>query len=208
MKNKKYVLIYRVILLILIVLGIILNYIAKDKSLNLLLSYYTIQSNLIVQIFLSLEIINYFKPLKIFKGEKTYQNIKGMVTLIILVTGLIFAIVLAPFVKEWTGFRLYSSYILHYICPTMILIDWLFFDRVTTKLLINKNYLWLIYPILYYCTGVFRILFLDGFIPYPFMDVKNLGVIYSIIIFLGLVLIFYVLSVILVKLKNRLCHIK
>ena len=190
MKNNKLKMFYRIIILILIIIGIIFNFISKNKDWNQLLSYYTIQSNMIVAIFLIIEIINYFKPLKLFKKEDTYQNLKGMVTLTIIITGLVFAIILAPYVKDWKGYRLYSSYILHYISPLMILIDFIFFDKCTDKLSFKKNYMWFIYPILYYIFGVIRVIFLDGFVPYPFLDVKNLGPLKSILYFLVLLVTF------------------
>ena len=202
------VIIYRLILLIIIIIGIIFNFIAKNYDLNMLLSYYTVQSNIIVAIFLLLEIINSFKKIKLFKKEETYQNIKGMITLIILITGLIFAIILAPYVKNWTGYRLYSSYILHYISPLMVLIDFLFFDKPTTKLSIKKNIFWLIYPITYYIVGMIRILFIDGFIPYPFMDIRGLGYIKSLGIVIFLILVFYIISIILILLKNIISKIR
>ncbi|MGN1000492.1 MAG: Pr6Pr family membrane protein [Bacilli bacterium] len=205
---KKYlVVIYRAILLILIIIGIIFNFIAKNYDLNMLLSYYTVQSNIIVAIFLLLEIINSFKKIKLFEKEETYQNIKGMITLIILITGLIFAVILAPYVKNWTGYRLYSSYLLHYVSPLMVLIDFLFFDKPTTNLSIKKNIFWFIYPVMYYLIGIIRILFIDGFIPYPFMDVKGLGYIKSLGIFIFLLLIFYFISIVLIWLKNAISKI-
>ena len=203
MKNRK-ILIYRIIFLILIIVGIGINFISKNFSLNLLLSYYTIQSNLIVAIILILEIINYFKEIKLFKSEKTFQNIKGAATLIILITGLIFTVLLSPYVKDWKGFRLYSSYILHYITPTMCLIDFILFDKTTEKLKFKKILFWFIYPLIYYLFGVFRILYLDGFVPYPFMNVKELGIIKSILILISLLVIFYLLAILLCWTKNKI----
>lgn len=202
-RKKTLVLIYRIILLVFIIIGISLNFMAKNKDWNLLLSYYTIQSNFIVALFLIMEISNYFKPIKIFKKESTYQTIKGMITLIILITGLVFAIILSPYVKDWTGSRLYSSYILHYISPTMVLIDFLFLEKSTEKISFKRNILWFIYPIIYYVFGVIRVLFLDGFVPYPFLNVKELGPIKSILYFLILFISFYLISFVLVYAKNK-----
>ena len=203
MKKNKVTLIYRMVLFIIIIIGILLNFTAKNKDLNLLLSYYTIQSNLIVSLFLLLEITNYFKPIKLFKKENTYQNLKGMITLTILITGLVFAIILAPYVKDWTGARLYSSYILHYISPSMVLIDFLFLEKGNVKLSFKKNIFWFIYPLIYYVFGVIRVLFLDGFIPYPFLNVKELGALKSLLYFLVLFASFYIISIILVLVKNK-----
>ncbi len=204
MKNNKKILIYRIILFILIIIGISLNFTAKNKDWNLLLSYYTIQSNIIVSAFLLIEIINYFKPIKLFKKEKTFLYLKGMITLTILITGLVFAIILTPYVKDWSGARLYSSYILHYISPAMVLIDFLFFDKKKIEISFKEIIIWFIYPIIYYIVGVIRALFLDGFVPYPFLDVKTLGPIKSILYFLILFFSFYLVSIIMVLVKNKL----
>lgn len=203
-KKDKLILIYRIALLVIIIVGIILNFKARDKAWYLVLSYYTLQSNIIVALFLMLEIINTFKPIKIFKEERRYQFFKGMITLIILITGLIFAILLSSYVKSWHGIRLASSYILHYICPSMVLIDFLFFDDLTTKLSSKMNILWFIYPLSYYIFGVLRVLYLDGFTPYPFMAVQMLGPLKSIATLAWLVGIFYLLSLILILAKNKI----
>ena len=203
MKSKK-ILIFRIILLIFILTGIFINLVAKKYSFNLLLSYYTIQSNIIVSIVLILEIINYFRNLNCLKKEETLQNIKGATTIIILITGIIFAVLLTPYTREWKGLRLLSSYILHYISPTMCLIDFLFFDKRTKKLGYKKIIFWFCYPILYYIFGIIRILFLDGFVPYPFMDIKNLGFIKSSMILVSLVIIFYLLAILINFVKNKI----
>ena len=202
--KKNFILIYRVLLFIIILCGIILNFFAKDFNLNLLLSYYTIQSNIIILIVLLLKIINHFKKIKLFKNEETFNNINGACTIIILITGLIFSILLSKYTKDWSGYRLYSSYVLHYISPLLVLIDYLFFDPTTYKTDNKKILLWLIYPLLYYIFGVIRILYLDGFIPYPFMNVKELGFIKSILIVVVLIIIFYLISILLSKAKNKI----
>lgn len=181
-----------------------MNFIAKNYNLNMLFSYYTIQSNILVSFVIILEIINEYKKTKLFQNEETYQNIKGATTTIILITGLIFTVLLSSYVKNWKGLRLYSSYILHYISPTMFLIDYLFFDQTHQKLKFKKTIMWFIYPITYYLIGIIRIIFLDGFIPYPFMNIKGLGVFKSILIFIILLSVFYLISLLLITAKNIL----
>ena len=203
MKKNKKILVYRILLFIIIIVGIFLNFIAKNKDFNLLFSYYTIQSNMIVMFFLVIEIIHYFRPFKLFEKEGTYQNIKGMITLTILITGFVFAIILAPYVRDWSGARLYSSYLLHYISPLMVLLDFLFFNKPSKKISFKMCLAWFIYPIIYYIFGVIRVLFLDGFVPYPFLNVKELGPIKSIEYFLILFISFYFVSTILIFIKNK-----
>lgn len=203
MNNKK-ILVFRTLLLFLIIIGIIMNFIAKDYNINMLLSYYTIQSNIIVAIIVSLEIINESKKISFFANEETLQNIKGATTIIIFITGLIFTVLLTPYVKDWKGLRLYSSYILHYLSPIMCIIDYLFFDKLNKKQNFKKIILWFIYPTIYYILGIIRIIYIDGFIPYPFMNIEKLGIGKSILTFFILLIIFYCFAIILCTLKNKI----
>lgn len=202
--KKNVVLIYRIVLAIIIFIGLIFNYLAKNYDLNMFLSYYTVQSNIIVLIILLLQIINHFKQINLFREEHIFQNIKGAGTIIILITGIIFITLLTKYTKDWSGYRLISSYLLHYISPLMVLIDYLFFDNLTKKLNYKKTIIWLVYPLCYYLFGIFRILFIDGFIPYPFMDIKGLGFFKSFGIITGLIIFFYILSMLICVLKNAI----
>ena len=202
--KKKIIMIYRIILSIIIIVGIIFNLIGKNYDFNMLLSYYTVQSNIIILVILILEIINSLKKNKTFKDEAFFQNIKGAGTIIILITGIIFTVMLAKYTKDWRGYRLYSSYLLHYISPPLFLIDFLFFDNTTQKIKYNKVIFWLTFPLCYYILGVIRTLFLDGFTPYPFMDVNTLGFAKSLEIVIVLLSIFYLLAILLCVVKNKI----
>ena len=147
------------------------------------LKYYTMQTNLMVAIWLILAIFFYKKPdwLKKLSGK-----LKGAITLYITVTFLVFAIVLSPLYHP-TGFKFVSNLVLHYIAPIAFIIDWILTEN-DVKYNWKYAFYWFIYPICYLCFAIINGLLTSDYL-YPFLDINFLGVpifIVCIIILVGL----------------------
>lgn len=147
---------------------------------------FTMQTNLIVTIWLTLAILWHNKPefLKKIEGP-----LKGAFTMYITITFVVFAILLSPFYHP-TGFAAFSNLILHYITPIAFIIDWVLTE---TKVRYKWNYLpyWIIYPL---CYIIFAIIHgtITGSYIYYFLDISALGILgfvsISILIVFGIAL--------------------
>ncbi|MEE3852652.1 Pr6Pr family membrane protein [Gordonia sp. LSe1-13] len=131
-----------------------------------LLSYFTIQSNLIV---LAVSILLAINPLR--TGTRfavgRFDALLG-----ITVTGLVFAIVLAPQV-HLTGAALVATIGFHYISPWATLLAWLLFGprRQFGPAVIGWAFAW---PVAWLLYTFVRGAFVDWY-PYPFLDVTEIG---------------------------------
>jgi hypothetical protein len=124
-------------------------------------SYFTILSNVFAGIVLIY--------LGVIKNTSTASNIvRGAVTLYMLMTGIIFAVLLAGI----EGIRLTAvpidNIILHYLMPIILVLDWIIAPpniRLSLKALV----VWVSFPIVYVVYTVIRGAH-TGWYPYPFFD--------------------------------------
>ncbi len=95
---------------------------------------FTMQTNLIVTIWLTLAIIWHNKPESL---DKIMGPLKGAFTMYITITFVVFAILLSPFYQP-TGFAAFSNFILHYVTPIAFIVDWVLTEN---KVRYKWNYL-------------------------------------------------------------------
>ncbi len=148
---------------------------------------FTMQTNLIVTIWLTLAIIWHNKPESL---DKIMGPLKGAFTMYITITFVVFAILLSPFYQP-TGFAAFSNFVLHYITPIAFIIDWVLTE---TKVRYKWNYLpyWIIYPLCYIIFAVIHGTFTGQYLYY-FLDINALGILgfvmfVSILVAFGLAL--------------------
>jgi hypothetical protein len=131
-----------------------------------LFSYFTIQSNLIV---LAAAIVVVLSPLR---DGPIWRVVRLDALIGITITGLVYAIVLAPQV-HLTGAALVATIGFHYISPWAAVLAWLVFGprpRMTWATVLGAfvwPVLWLVYI---FVQGAFT-----RWYPYPFLDVTKLG---------------------------------
>jgi hypothetical protein len=131
-----------------------------------LFSYFTIQSNLIV---LAAAIVVVLSPLR---DGPIWRVVRLDALIGITITGLVYAIVLAPQV-HLTGAALVATIGFHYISPWAAVLAWLVFGprpRMTWLTVLGAfvwPVLWLVYI---FVQGAFT-----RWYPYPFLDVTKLG---------------------------------
>jgi hypothetical protein len=143
--------------------GLAVIYVVSKQPGNLL-SYYTIQSNIIVLIATALRIM----ALALAWPETHWlRRLQSSALLWILVTGLVFHFLLSDTWKP-EGAAGYANLVLHYVVPAAMLINWMAFDPKT-----NARYtdaLWgLTYPTFYLVASLMRGV-IDGFYPYWFLN--------------------------------------
>ncbi|MBI5161691.1 MAG: Pr6Pr family membrane protein [Micrococcales bacterium] len=160
-----------------------------------LVSYFTIDSNLIVLVVAILLIV---RPLR---DGPVWQVIWLDALLSIIVTGLVYAIVLAPLVQR-TGWTLVETIGFHYVSPWLTLAAWLVFGPrqqlrwSTLAWVFVWPVAWLVYTFVH---GALR-----GWYPYPFLDVTRLGYGPAIRNSLLVLVLAAVLGVIVIVLDRRL----
>jgi len=191
--------IIRIIRLIILVLGwssLIISMILS-KDIGWLFSTYTIQSNSMVMVWLTIAIIfqDRYKDHPFFNGI-----IRGAITLYITVTFIIFAILLSPLYHP-TGIAAYTNLCLHYIVPTAFILDWVF-TEMNHKYAWKFIVFWLAYPIFYL---IFTLILgnLTGIYIYPFLDLNLLGVTFFTIWCFILAALFLLLGTIFVFLNRK-----
>jgi len=105
---------------------------------------------------------------------------------------------------EPKGLQLASDYMLHYVMPLAMLVDWLAFTP-RGDLRWRDAATWLVVPTLY---GGWTLLHgaLSGFYPYPFMDVAALGYAGVLLNMVGLLIGFLVPGLLLVAADGALAR--
>ncbi len=127
-------------------------------------SYFTILSNVLSVIVLAIGGI-------LDPGTKRWQLIRGAVTLYMIITCIVYAILLANvdvmLTDEWI------NYVLHRLIPIVLLLDWLIAPpkpRIDDKECLS----WLAFPLVYGVYSLVRGEFVDWY-AYPFLDPRQQG---------------------------------
>lgn len=124
-------------------------------------SFFTVLSNLFAAIFLI-----YFGFTDSF--SRRAQVIRGAVTLYMLMTGVIFAVLLAGLDNVRLTAVPWNNLVLHYIMPIVVVGDW--FIHPPKKSLPTKAVAaWIVFPILYVVYTLVRGALVSWY-PYPFLN--------------------------------------
>ena len=147
-------------------------------------SFFTIESNILAALVL---LIVGFGALAGAKAYRTFAFIRGAATLYMVITGIVFALLLAGLEQRLQVTVPWINIVLHYIMPIVMLVDWLLFPP-KFAFTFRQTLLWLVFPLLYLVYSLVRGS-LVGWYPYPFLDVSQVGwtsvVIMSVAIAIG-----------------------
>lgn len=188
------------------VTGIMINVAMTTNAAQSLqmLSYYTIQSNIIVALVMAADII-----LTVIQKNnlRAFVIIKGGATLWIMVTGVVYHVMLSGM---WNpqGSMVYVNLSLHYITPIAMLLNWLIFEP-KGQFRWRDSLWWLTYPLLYAAASLVRGQ-VDGFYPYWFLNPtasfpKGAGGWGNVLLLvLGLVIIFELIGLLIIWLDLRM----
>ncbi len=144
--------VYRVIVISCLLAGIAIN-IARTTSVVAILSYYTLQSNIICLIvFIGIEVASFTK--KGYQDSDVYYLVKGCVMITILITAIVYAVALAPIGFQMDNIGLddlinfLSNLLVHIISPSLVILDYFFFDKKGRFKLYYPG-IWLVIPLNY-----------------------------------------------------------
>lgn len=207
MKQRKRCFLYRLLVIASLSTGIVFN-LATTDSIQLLLSYYTMLSNLLCLVAFILFLIGDFKQYN-YRESDLYYAMKGMIVITILVTCIVYATTLLP-----KGFSMnvesegiakqIGNLLVHFISPILVLIDYFLWDE-KGNFKFFYPIIWLFFPIQYVCYvylhkaggGHFYSIGGSRDFGYFFLDYREIGVKGVIgwisVIVLGIILVGYIL---------------
>lgn len=152
MKKRTVSYFYRILLILSLSTGIGLN-VMKTTSVSAILSYYTLQSNIICLVFfVTILLIDGMCGNK-YEENDVYHLVKGSITITIAITGIAYCIALAPIGFQMdintTGITAFlSNFLVHQLSPIMVIMDYFFFDK-KGKFKFYYPFIWLIIPLNY-----------------------------------------------------------
>lgn len=190
----------------------VLSNLIRTTSIESILSFYTMQSNIFVLlVYLGIVIIKRFKPN--LETTDLYYFLKGATVMVIMLTFIVYVISLQPAsfamdVKTSSSniFR-FSNIFVHFLTPIMVLLDYLLCDE-KGHFKLRYPFLWYLFPAMYpiyvytYSSMGGRFFGIGGSKKYAyfFLDIDKLGVfgVFKYIIFISLCFIFLCYVLILV----------
>jgi hypothetical protein len=170
--------------------------VAIPETLVRFFSFFTILTNTLVAVF--------------FTGQLQKAAITGKagwltaLTSYILVVGIVYQVLLRHLWHP-AGLQWVVDELLHTVVPLLVTVFWYFFEDRSA---VHYKQLprWLIYPLVYFAYTLIRGL-VTGYYPYPFIDVKKLGLSWALLngvfILVFFVVIQFVLVVFAKKIKNK-----
>ena len=156
------------------------------QAIGRFLLFFTILTNLLVAISLTFIVIFPLSPLGRFFAK---PNTLTAIALYIFIVGLVYNLVLR---NTWQplGLQKWVDEGLHVVVPLLYLLLWFMFVP-KGKLKWGRAIAWLIYPALYLGYALLRGS-LEGFYPYPFLDIHQIGYTKVGLNSLGLLIVFLV----------------
>lgn len=148
-------------------------------------AYFTIQVNMLVVLALLRSAF--------VKQPGTLDSFRSAVTVYILVVGIVFSILLAGVEGATFTAVPWNNIVLHHIMPVAVAFDY-YFDR-PRRVKLRYATAWLVYPIIYLGFTMVRGA-LEGWYPYPFLNLNVAGVSSVFVILLGIFGIVVVLATI------------
>ena len=155
MKKETISIIYKVLVALCLLTGILLNVI-NTTSITAILSYYTLQSNIIC-LAMFIEIIVIRILYKEYRFSDIYYILKGGITIAILITIITYQVALVPnnfhmdVVYTTNTDRYWANLFVHIISPIMVIGDYILFDE--------KGNFKLYYPFIWLCIPLYYVLY-------------------------------------------------
>ncbi len=174
--------IYSITVIIVALLGFLIGLVRSESVIDYV-SYFTIQSNVLVILFFSINLVYLLKSkfsikLEIFRGAATFY---------ILTTGTVFHFLLSSEYQP-TGLDAVVNIITHYFVPvTMVFYTLFLSDNSVFKY--SHFLVWLLYPYSYVIYTLIRGLFID-FYPYFFLDPNEIGYLMILVVTIILTIVF------------------
>lgn len=168
------------------------------KTLLILLSYFTVLTNILVAINLTAEA--FFKESKVGRFFSKPET-RTAITVYIVVVGLVYNLTLRSYLSG-NGVARLANELLHVVNPLVFLLYWIIFTE-KSKLRYSSAVKWLIYPLAYVCMVIIRGALTTKY-PYPFINVTQIGYPKALLNGGILMFVFYVLSLFFIFIGHKL----
>ena len=142
----------------------------QGRSLLNFFSFFTIQSNIIAGVVLLIVGVG---TLLNVEANRQFAFIRGAATLYMVITGIVFALLLAGLAERLQLTVPWVNMVLHYLIPIVMLVDWLLFPP-KFKFSLQHTILWLAFPLAYLAYTLIRGSIVNWY-PYPFLDPPQVG---------------------------------
>ncbi|SCB29860.1 Pr6Pr family membrane protein [Rhizobium hainanense] len=169
--------IYRYLLVLLALSGVAVSYVAIIPGMHVsrltmtvnFFSYFTIQSNLLLAMTLLCAQIAPLSPIGQWANK---PSVRSALLLYVGIAGIVYVLMLRD-VWHPRGWQLLGDQILHYCVPLLYAADWIFLSE-RGKLSWRDVLWWLAFPAAY---SVYTLAhgYISHFYPYPFLDVRDIG---------------------------------
>jgi hypothetical protein len=126
-------------------------------------SYFTVLSNCAAAAVLAVLVV---RPALAYAPR--FALVRGAVTLYMVVTGLVYAVLLAPASADVGLTEPWVDAVVHEVAPILVLLDWLY-DPPGRRLSVRAVAAWLIFPAVYLVYSLVRDPIANWY-PYPFLD--------------------------------------
>jgi len=157
-----------------------------------LLSYFTILTNLLIAVTLTLHLAAPASRASRWLGQPAI--VTGSATSIVFV-GIAYSVLLRH-LSHAQGLELLATHLLHDVIPPSFLVYWWFFvERGTVRL--SDLLRWSLYPILYFAYVLVRGALFKLY-PYPFVDVGQLGYTHAILNAVGILVGYWLIGAFLI----------
>ncbi|GAB2665759.1 Pr6Pr family membrane protein [Nocardia goodfellowii] len=175
---------FAVLGLIALINGPVANWDDPGYSMANFFSYFTIQSNVIA--FVVLSVGGLWDP-----QGRNWRLFRGAATLYMIITGVVYAVLLAD--VDVSLSNPWINHILHRVIPLVMLADWLL---VPVALGVSARLIgsWLLYPLAYCVYTLVRGRIVDWY-PYPFIDPREKGYLHMGLGLIALAVVFAILAV-------------
>ena len=181
MSKEVFVRSYRLIFGLTIIAAVITQFLTFKQSPVNFFSYFTVLSNLMVSAVF----------LYVFLTGKSIDKLRGAGLLYVLLTGTGFIFLLGGKNNEFID---WVNIVLHYLSPTVVLLDWIFIR--SKKITFKQSLSWLLFLIVFLIYSLIRG-GITGWYPYGFLNASEVGYLgvakYSAILALGSVMLSWVI---------------
>ncbi|WP_405217655.1 Pr6Pr family membrane protein [Agrococcus sp. Ld7] len=157
---------WRIVILLVAVLAEawnIKNMLASGEPATEHFAYFTVQSNILVIILMLWMLVA--------QGHRPawFDHLRGAVTAYIVLTGVIYAVLLAQPDEVWSWSIEFTNAAQHRIVPALVGLDWLLVPTIG-RIRIRRAVWWMLYPVGYLVCSWLRGALIDGWYPYPFLE--------------------------------------
>ena len=194
MKEKTLVInIFKVIIILSAVIGVILNSLAADEHIKQF-AYFTLQSNILVAVVYTLTFCKFSK-------SRIFLLIKNQATVAIVLTGIVFNLMLRPYLSgsDYNPNTI-SDFLVHVLTPILVLMEFIIFSEHGLIKRYDSLY-WLIFPFIYW---IFTLVFVglggnfdtenyQSNYPYFFLNFQENGILWFLLVLVFIVLTGYLL---------------